>query len=85
MSIIYRNIQKIIGPLIFLENQHEVHYGEIVKIQSEEGEDRFGQVIKTNEEVIVIEVFEDTKGLSSENAKVFFTVWPNFQLLWTTY
>jgi V/A-type H+-transporting ATPase subunit B len=73
MSIIYRNIQKIIGPLIFLENQHDVHYGEIVKIQSEDGKDRFGQVIKTSEEVIVIEVFEDTKGLSSENAKIFFT------------
>jgi len=73
MSIIYREIQQIIGPLIFLENHHEVHYGEIVKIQSENMEERFGQVIKTNEEVIIIEVFEDTKGLSSENSKIFFT------------
>lgn len=73
MSIVYREIQKIIGPLIFLENNHEVHYGEIVRIQSENMEERFGQVIKTNEDVIIIEVFEDTKGLSSENSKIFFT------------
>ena len=73
MSIIYRNIQQIIGPLIFLENHHDVHYGEIVKIQSDDGKNRFGQVIKTNEEIIIIEVFEDTKGLSSENSKIFFT------------
>ncbi|TFG24951.1 MAG: V-type ATP synthase subunit B [Promethearchaeota archaeon] len=73
MSIIYRNIQQIVGPLIFLENQHDVHYGEIVKIQSEDMNYRFGQVVKANEEVIIIEVFEDTKGLSSENCKIFFT------------
>jgi len=73
MSIIYKNIQKIIGPLIFLENKHDVHYGEIVKIQSEDGSNRFGQVIKVNEDIIVIEVFEDTEGLSSKNSKIIFT------------
>jgi len=72
MSIIYRNIQQIIGPLIFLKNEHQVQYGEIVKIESE-GKGRTGQVVKMNEDLIVIEVFQDTKGLSSENSKIFFT------------
>ncbi len=73
MSVIYRNIQEIVGPLIFLTNEHDVQYGEIVKIESEDGKTRSGQVVKMNEEVIVIEVFETTQGLSSENSKIFFT------------
>jgi len=73
MSVIYRTIQQIIGPLIFLKNEHDVQYGEIVKVESEDGKTRSGQVVKIDEEVIVIEIFEDTKGLSKENSKVFFT------------
>jgi len=73
MSVIYRNIQEIVGPLIFLTNEHDVQYGEIVKIESEDGKTRSGQVVKMDEEVIVIEVFETTQGLSSENSKIFFT------------
>ncbi|MFX1267229.1 MAG: V-type ATP synthase subunit B [Promethearchaeota archaeon] len=73
MSVIYRNIQEIVGPLIFLKNEHDVQYGEIVKIESEDGKTRSGQVVKMNDELIVIEVFEATKGLSSENSKIFFT------------
>ena len=30
MSVIYRKIQQIIGPLIFLKNEHAAQYGEIV-------------------------------------------------------
>ncbi|MFW9771761.1 MAG: V-type ATP synthase subunit B [Candidatus Heimdallarchaeota archaeon] len=73
MSIVYKNIQQIIGPLIFLKNEHQVQYGEIVNIESEDKSVRTGQVVKMNEDIIVIEVFQDTKGLSSENSNVSFT------------
>jgi len=73
MSVIYRKIQEIIGPLLFLSNKHDVKYGEIVKIYSDDGTTRNGQVLKMNEEIIVIEVFEDTKGLSLENSNILFT------------
>lgn len=73
MSIVYRNIQQIIGPLIFLKNEHQVQYGEIVNIESEDNLSRTGQVVKMNEDMIVIEVFQDTKGLSSENSTISFT------------
>ena len=76
MSVIYRKIQEIIGPLLFLQNNHDVKYGEIVKIQSKSGDSnqptRIGQVVKMNEKIIVIEVFEDTKGLSIENSQIIF-------------
>jgi len=73
MSVIYRKIKKIIGPLVFLDNKHDVQYGEIVKIHSDDGKERTGQVVKMDESTITIEVFEDTAGLSSENSTIVFT------------
>lgn len=73
MSVIYKKIQQIIGPLIFLKNEHNAQYGEIVKIKTNDGKTRTGQVVKLNEQVIVIEVFEETTGISSENAEITFT------------
>ena len=73
MSVIYKKIQQIIGPLIFLKNEHNAQYGEIVKIKTNDGITRTGQVIKMNEQAIVIEVFEETTGISSENAEIIFT------------
>ncbi|TFG21768.1 MAG: V-type ATP synthase subunit B [Promethearchaeota archaeon] len=73
MSITYKKIQEIVGPLIFLKNQHDVQYGEIVKIHSESGKIRTGQVVKLSEESIVVEVFEDTTGISSRNSEILFT------------
>ena len=73
MSISYRKISQIIGPLIFLKNNHIVHYGEIVEIKTRDQEARIGQVIKIDEDIIVIQVFEDTKGISAENSEIIFT------------
>jgi V/A-type H+-transporting ATPase subunit B len=73
MSISYTNIKQIIGPLLFIENKHNVQYGEIVEIHTEGQDNRLGQVVKINKELIVIEVFEDTKGMSSDNSEIIFT------------
>jgi len=73
MSVIYRKIKQIVGPLIFLDNRHDVQYGEIVKIHSDDGKERTGQVVKIDEKIITIEVFESTAGLSSENSTITFT------------
>ncbi|TXT66567.1 MAG: V-type ATP synthase beta chain [Promethearchaeota archaeon] len=73
MSVSYKKIRQIIGPLIYLKNKHDVQYGEMVKIHLNDGEVRNGEVIQMDEDIILIEVFEDTKGISSNNAEVFFT------------
>jgi len=73
MSVIYKKIQQIIGPLLFLKNEHSAQYGEIVKIKTENNNIRTGQIIKMTEDMIIVEVFEDTSGLSSENAEITFT------------
>ena len=73
ISVLYKKIEKIIGPLIFLKNKHGVQYGEVVEIQTNDNQIRTGQVIKITEDIIVIEVFEDTTGISSENSRIIFT------------
>ncbi len=72
MSVIYKKIQDIVGPLLFLKNEHDVQYGEIVKINTGNEKIRLGQVVKINEDTIIIEVFEDTIGLSLENSTIIF-------------
>jgi len=73
MSVSYKKIKQIVGPLIFLQNNHKAQYGEIVKVHLDNGEVRNGEVIKIDEDIILVEVFEDTKGISSENSEVIFT------------
>jgi len=73
LSVSYKKIKQIIGPLIYLKNNHDVQYGEMVKIHLDNGEIRNGEVIQIDEDIILIEVFEDTKGLSSKNAEIIFT------------
>ncbi len=73
MTISYHKINQIIGPLVFLENRHNVQYGEVVNLILNNGERRNGQVVKLNEEVILVEVFEGTKEISSENSELIFT------------
>jgi len=73
LSISYKKINKIIGPLIFLKNHHDVQYSEMVKIRLDDGETRNGEVIRMDENLILVEVFEDTKGLSSVNSEITFT------------
>lgn len=67
----YRGIQKIVGPLFFIENIHNVGYNELVEI-SGSGEGRLGMVLETSEGKAVVQVFEGTTGLSLENTTVRF-------------
>ncbi|MEJ2296509.1 MAG: V-type ATP synthase subunit B, partial [Candidatus Lokiarchaeota archaeon] len=73
MSVTYNKINQIIGSLLFLKNNHDVQFGEFVNIITNTGEERNGQIIRMDEEVIVLEVFQDTTGISSENSDIAFT------------
>lgn len=68
----YLKIKKVEGPLIFIENIKEAKYGEIIKIKTQ-GETRQGKVVKIDENIIVVQVFEGTSGISSINTSVSFT------------
>ncbi len=68
----YFTVAEISGPLIIVENVGEVGYGEIVKIETKT-EERMGQVLEAAEGKAVIQVFEGTRGLDTQNTSVVFT------------
>ena len=68
----YQGIQRIIGPLLFLDGIHNVGYNELVEIYGAEGEERLGMVLETSEGAAVVQVFEGTTGLSLSNTVVKF-------------
>jgi len=73
MKITYSNIQKIEGPLIFINHQHDVMNGEIVQIVDPKGLIRNGRVLEVAEDVTCVEVFQGTTGLDTDKTQVTFS------------
>ncbi len=63
----YKTIIEISGPLIFVEKTEPVGFGELVEIRTGGGLKR-GQVLDTSDDVVVVQVFEGTGGLSKASA-----------------
>jgi V/A-type H+-transporting ATPase subunit B len=68
----YRTINYISGPLIFVENVHEVAYNEMVEVEAPDGAIRSGQVLESSENYAVIQVFEGTQGIDVAKTRVRF-------------
>jgi V/A-type H+-transporting ATPase subunit B len=69
----YRTISSIKGQLLFVEKVFSARTGEIVRIISPSGEEREGEVLKIENDTVLIEVFGETKGLDIKNTTVVFT------------
>jgi V/A-type H+/Na+-transporting ATPase subunit B len=67
----YVGINKIDGPLIFIEKTHPVGYRELVECITEQGTRR-GIVLDTSERVVVAQIFEGTSGLTLPGTRVRF-------------
>jgi len=68
----YLGIQQVVGPLICIENIHNVGYNELVEIRNERGEPRIGQVLEANQQAAIVQIFEGTTGLSLDGTAVRF-------------
>jgi len=68
----YIGINKIDGPLIFIEKTHAVGYRELVECLDSKGDLRMGIVLDTSDEAVIIQVFEGTQGLSLPTTRVRF-------------
>jgi V/A-type H+-transporting ATPase subunit B len=64
----YKTINEIAGPLIFVEKTEPVGFGELVEIRTSAGDVKRGQVLDTSDEIVVVQVFEGTGGLSKDSA-----------------
>jgi V/A-type H+-transporting ATPase subunit B len=60
----YLGASKIDGPLVYMKNTHPIGYGELVEIVAPDGSRRSGQVLDTSDEVVCVQVFEGTAGLT---------------------
>ncbi len=65
-------VNRIEGPLVFIEGTGSVGYDEVVEIIDAQGNIRQGRVLEVGEGVAVVEVFAGTTGLSIDGTKVHF-------------
>lgn len=64
---------KLAGALLYVENTRGVALGEDVVIRTAGQPDRRGQVIEAGEQITVVQVLEDTFGLSPARAEIVLT------------
>jgi V/A-type H+-transporting ATPase subunit B len=69
----YRSVTQVAGPLMIVEGVEEVAYGEVVYIRTPEGENRMGQVLESQENLAIVQVFEGTRGLDTDQTRVRFS------------
>jgi len=67
----YKTISEIAGPLVFVKKTEPVSYNELVSIQLSDGSVKRGQVLDTSRDVVVVQVFEGTEGISRESGVKF--------------
>ena len=72
VSTDYRTISYVTGPLVFVENVHDVSYNEMVAIRMPDGARRSGQVLEVSGDTAVIQVFEGTQGIDVDATEVRF-------------
>src|SRR5512139_212439 len=63
----YRTINKIAGPLVFLEKTEPIGYGELVNLVLADGSMKRGQVLDTSDSLVVVQVFETTAGIGKDS------------------
>lgn len=68
----YQGASKIDGPLVFVKKTHPVGYRELVECTDAEGTVRLGMVLDTSDEVVVVQIFEGTHGLTMPDARLRF-------------
>lgn len=76
MKLKYLKIDKIEGPLIVLSGVKDALYDEMVDIIVAGKEHKKGKVVQINRDMVVIQVFEGTSGISLNNSSVAFSGTP---------
>ncbi len=68
----YKTIEKVTNVLLFVKAVKNAAYNEQVEIELETGKKVNGQVLATNEEVTIVQVFGETTGMNTKETKVRF-------------
>ena len=68
----YCGVNRIDGPLVFIDGVQNVGFNELVEITTPQGEKRLGQVLETAETSAVVQIFAGSSGLSSAATRLRF-------------
>lgn len=68
----YKTIQEIRGPLIMVKAIKGAKYQDLVEVELPSCEKRRGQVLEASDDLTVVQMFEETRGLCIEDSKVKF-------------
>lgn len=70
--IAYKSFQAVKGPLVFIKKTSKIGYQELVKIQDPNGKQMLGQVVSLEEDLAVVQMFEDSAGFQMDGATAVF-------------
>ena len=68
----YAGIDRVEGPLVYIRKTHPVGYRELVECIDREGNIRTGLVLDTSDDVVVVQIFEGTSGLTLPQTRMRF-------------
>ena len=68
----YRTISNISGPLMMVDNIHDVSYDELAEITLSNGEHRRGRVLEIDSGMALVQVYEGSSGIDVESTSVRF-------------
>ncbi|MBN2136408.1 MAG: V-type ATP synthase subunit B [Sedimentisphaerales bacterium] len=69
----YIGVDKIDGPLIFVSKTHPVGYRELIECVDKQGNVRLGIVLESSTNIVVVQVFEGTTGLTLPDTRIRFS------------
>jgi V/A-type H+-transporting ATPase subunit B len=72
MPLEYTTISEISGPLVVVEQVREVHYDELVEVETADGKVRRGRVLEASTGRALVQIFEGTSGLDVAGSRVRF-------------
>ena len=73
MNLQYMGLTDINGPLVALEGVKDAAFDEIAKIRLSDGTERIGRVVELDNDRVILQVFEGTRGISLKNTRTIFT------------
>ncbi|MDP3964973.1 MAG: V-type ATP synthase subunit B [bacterium] len=68
----YKTIKEVSGPLLIVEGVEGVKYEELVDVELPDKSVRRGRVLEISEDKAVVQMFEDTRGISMQDSKARF-------------
>ncbi|PLX73968.1 MAG: V-type ATP synthase subunit B [Desulfuromonas sp.] len=69
----YRTVTSVRGPLVFLDRVFAARLGEQVCIEAPDGRQLGGEVLKIDQQRVLVQVFGDTHGLDTDLTRVSFS------------